>query len=176
MAEKERKEVQEVVVDKAATDRDTKEIIVAKKPTPKWVLWVVLGVVGLYLLLMALGFWVFHAFGNNDTRTLDGPTEGRATEQRMRYTNNRDFTVRESDSDGLTTTTTNTTYTQTEGVITSVSGDTIVVAGGGKTQSIKTNGDTKYDDDTKPAVNDTVVVIGTKEGDTITATQVAVYN
>jgi len=175
MADKEIKEVK--VADKAAVDQETKtkEIVVAKKPTPKWVLWVVVGVVGLYLLLMALGFWVFHAFGNTDTRTYDGPDEGRAT-QRMRYANEREFTVRESDSDGLTTTTTNTTYTQTQGVVTSVSGDTVVVAGGGKTQSIKTNGDTKYTDDTKPGVNDTVVIVGTKDGDTITATQVTVYN
>jgi len=174
MADKEIKEVKDT--DKAAIDQNTKQLVVAKKSTPKWVLWIVLGVVGLYLLMMALGFWVFHAFGNTNTQTIGGPNEGQSSQQRMRFSNERDFTVRESESDGLTTTTTKTTYTQTQGVVSSVNGDTIVVAGGGKTQSIKTNGHTKYTEDVKPAVNDTVVIVGTKDGDTITATQVAVYN
>jgi hypothetical protein len=93
-----------------------------------------------------------------------------------RFGGDSTFSVSQSSSDGLTTTTTNTTYTQTQGVVTQVNSDNIVVAGGGKTQKITTNSSTTYVGDTKPAVNDTVVVVGTKSGDTITATQIEVFN
>ena len=87
------------------------------------------------------------------------------------------FYTQSSDSDGLTTTTTTTKYTYTQGVVTKVNGDSIVVAGGGKTQTIKTNSDTSYVDDTKPAVNDTVVVIGKADNDgAVTATELRVAN
>ena len=149
-----------------------------KKPTPKWVLWVVVGVVALYAVFMLAAFMLIHAFKDVDMSEF-APTDQQTTEwssHRPSFAHERSYTVQNSSSDGLTTTTTNKTYTQTQGVVTAVNGDSIVVAGGGKTQTIKTNDATKYEDDTKPVVNDTVVVVGTKDGDTITATQIAVYN
>ena len=150
-------------------------LVVTKKPASNWVLWVVIGSVLLYLLLMAGAFWAFHKLKD----TAESVQNRNETSQRSGWYGygygDRNYTVRHSESDGLTTTTTAKTYTQTQGVITAVNEDSIVVAGGGKTQTIKTNGDTKYDDEKKPAVNDTVVVTGTKDGDTITATQVVVY-
>ena len=172
MADKEPK------IEKKTLEEKSSALVVAKKPASKWVLWVVIGGVALYILLMAIAFWGFHQLKQNSGFAYDR-TETRQRGDRTGFGFNRaerSFTVQQSESDGLTTTTTNKTYTQTQGVITAVNSDNIVVAGGGKTQTIKTNGDTKYSDDEKPAVNDTVVVTGTKDGDTITATQVVVFN
>ncbi|MDB5160167.1 MAG: hypothetical protein JWO99_430 [Candidatus Saccharibacteria bacterium] len=174
MAEKEQKE--EIVEEKPTSTAVSKGGVVARKSASKWVLWVVIGIVVVYIILMAIGFAVFHAIADrNGNSTING---ARTTQMmnRPRFSNERTYNVQQSSSDGLTTTTTNTTYTQTQGVVTAVNSDNIVVAGGGKTQTIKTSSSTTYAGDTKPAVNDTVVVVGTKDGDTITATQIAVYN
>lgn len=71
---------------------------------------------------------------------------------------------------------TTTVYNYLTGVVTAVNSDNIVIAGNGKTTTIATNSSTTYDNDTKPAVNDTVVVTGTTSGATITATDIAVNN
>jgi len=82
-----------------------------------------------------------------------------------------------SSQDGPTTTTTVTNYTYTSGVVTKVSGDSLTVAGNGKAETIKTNSSTQYIGDTKPAVNDSVTIVGTADSKgTITATQIRVNN
>ncbi len=59
------------------------------------------------------------------------------------------------------------------GVVTAVSGDSITVAGDGTTTKVVVSADTTYTGSTKPAaVNDTIVVTGTKSGDTFTAATV----
>jgi len=149
----------------------------APRHSRKWVLSIVAIVVVVYLILAVGGLWFLHSVADHrDGASSDTRTTMAQHGQRGLGNGERTYTVRQSSSDGLTTTTTNTTYTQTQGVVTAVNGDSIVVAGGGKTQTIKTNSSTTYVDDTKAAVNDTVVVVGTKDGDTITATQIAVYN
>lgn len=140
-------------------------------------IWLIVACVAAYVILMAIVFGIFfhNAFNHLNNQTSRQPF-GNQMYQRGRLSGDRSYNVRQQQSDGLTTTTTTTTYTQTEGVITAVNTDSVVVAGGGKTQTIKTNGSTQYVNNVKPAVNDTVVVTGTKSGDTLTATQVAVYN
>jgi hypothetical protein len=150
--------------------------VVARRHSQKWVIWVVAGVVALYIVIVIIGAVVFHVWANNHQNVGVTGAPGQARQLGRSRGGDRTFTERSSTSDGLTTTTTNTTYTQTQGVVTAVNSDNIVVAGGGKTQTIKTNSSTTYVGDTKPAVNDTVVIVGTKDGDTITATQIAVYN
>lgn len=176
MAEKEQHK-DKVVTEKTAASQDsqaTTETVVPRRHSQRWVIGVVVGVIVLYALLMGCGLWAFYSLSG--LQRTDVPTGMYRSGMHSRFTSDQNYAVRSSDSDGLTTTTTNTTYTQTQGVITAVNNGTIVVAGGGKTQTIKTNSSTTYANDTKPAVNDTVVVTGTKDGDTITATQIAVYN
>lgn len=60
------------------------------------------------------------------------------------------------------------------GVVTAVNGSTITVAGNGTTTEVVVTDDTIYMGDDKPAaVNDTIMAVGTKQGDTFTATRVA---
>src|SRR5665647_623348 len=114
-----------------AEEEEKKELVVAKKPTSKWVLWTVIGIVAVYIILMIIGFAVFHAIGNHNRNAVNGSHMTQMF-SRPRYSNQQSYNVQQSNSDGLTTTTTNTTYTQTQGVITAVNSDNIVVAGGGK--------------------------------------------
>jgi hypothetical protein len=75
-------------------------------------------------------------------------------------------------SDSVTTT----VYNFKRGVVVAVNSDNIVIAGGGKQTTIKTNSSTVYTDGTKPAVNDTVAITGTTTDNTITATEITVQN
>lgn len=145
--------------------------VLDRRHTKKWVIGIVAIVVVIYILAIVIGLAIVRENGTTQRElTRTGTTQEFGG--RPRAAADRNYTVQQSDSDGLTTTTTNTTYTQTQGVVTAVASDSITVAGGGKTQVIKTNSSTTYTDDVKPAVNDTVVVVGTKSGDTITATQI----
>jgi len=172
MAEKDKITDKEVTEEAASTPSTN----ATRRHTQKWVWWVVIIAVVVYLILMVGGLLVFRAIGNHERGMIgNNVTTGQFTRM-PRYSNQQTFNVRSDNSDGLTTTSTNTTYTRTEGVVTAVNSGSIVVAGGGKTQTITTNSSTTYDNGTKPAVNDTVVVIGTQSGSTITATEVAVLN
>ena len=71
---------------------------------------------------------------------------------------------------------TTTVYNYQTGVVTAVNNDSIVIAGNGRQTTIKTNSSTQYVNDKKPAVNDTVSVVGTTTDNTITATQINVIN
>lgn len=64
------------------------------------------------------------------------------------------------------------------GVITAINGDTITVAGGGKQVTVKKTSTTVISgDETAIAVNDTVVVMGTKNSDgSVTATRIMIRN
>jgi hypothetical protein len=150
-----------------------------RRHSRQWVLAIVAIVIVVYLMLVVGGLWIFHAIAERQNGGMNGGGVSTARQTgRPGYFagGNRTYNLRQSSSDGLTTTTTNTTYTETQGVVTAVNSDNIVVAGGGKTQTITTNASTTYANGTKPAVNDTVVIVGTSDGTTITATQIAVYN
>ena len=179
MAEKEHKIVEETVEERPIathTSKVVKDVAVANNRPTQWVLWVVIGIIAVYIILMVIGFGVFHVIANRNASDMMNGAQTTQMMNRPNFTNESSYNVQQSSSDGLTTTTTNTTYTQTQGVVTAVNSNNIVVAGGGRTQTIKTNASTTYASDTKPSVNDTVVVVGTKNGETITATQIAVYN
>jgi hypothetical protein len=179
MAEKEQIH-DEKVTERPASARTVKESPVQEVAAPRhsrsWVVGFVAIVVVVYLMLVVAGLWVVHSFVAEHRNVGNNLNTQQVGRYQLNWRGDRTFNVWQSNSDGLTTTTTNTTYTQTEGVVTAVNGDSITVAGGGKTQTIKTNSSTTYADDVKPVVNDTVVVVGTKDGDTITATQISVYN
>ncbi|HEY8886269.1 MAG TPA: hypothetical protein VIM31_02080 [Candidatus Microsaccharimonas sp.] len=184
MAEKEHtREIRDEVVTEKTTphvDGVPVKTVTRRRHSRQWVIAVVAIAVVVYLMLAVAGLWIFQTVANHRDVGVNGmggmTTARQAGRQGFGMNGDRTYNLRQSSSDGLTTTTTNTTYTQTQGVVTAVTSDSIVVAGGGKTQTIKTNTSTTYVDDTKAAVNDTVVIVGTKDGDTITATQIAVYN
>lgn len=177
MADKERKEEKEILAEQAANVRVAHSTQTGRHPQ-KWVIAVIIVVVLGYLVFVTVGLWAFRMLADHKYATLNGMSGnyGNQMMQARGTVNEATFTMRQTDSDGLTTTTTNTTYTQTRGVVTAVNTDAVTVAGGGKTQTIKTNSSTKYADDMKPKVNDSVVITGTKDGDVLTATQVAVIN
>jgi hypothetical protein len=174
--------------------------VASEKPTPKllkehvavgtvavshqsrrWMIGVVAAVISLFVVIV-IGSIVFNQVLNN--RLVGMGTNGGYGHSAMmhqfgepsRVAGEQTFSQTATTSDGLTSTSTTTTYTQTQGVVTAVSGDSITVAGGGKTLTVKTTSATTYANDSKPVVNDTVVIIGTKDGSTITATQIAVNN
>lgn len=167
------KEVKNESNEPKATAGTPEKTVAAKKRT--FVIALIGGIIVLYIAAIMAGLWIYKHVEDRRARMYGGTSTIRQINGTPRFNGEQTYTVRHSTSDGLTTTTTNETYTQTQGVVTAVNGDSITVAGGGKTQVIKTNGDTTYMDDTKPAVNDTVVIVGTKDGDTITATEIRVY-
>ncbi len=68
---------------------------------------------------------------------------------------------------------TNTNASRVNGVVIAISGSTITVAGNGQTTKVVVNDSTTYMGDDKPAaVNDTIMAVGTKDGDTLIASQV----
>ncbi len=141
-----------------------------------WIIWVVIVGFVVLILLVVAAMVVAHGVRDN----LVGQRQPRyQMTSRGGYGGypNGSFYSQTSNSDGLTTTTTTTRYTYTTGVVTKVNNDSIVVAGNGKAQTIATNSSTTYDNGTKPAVNDTVQVIGTADSSgNITATEVQVLN
>ncbi len=165
----------EIEKNETTTEKVTSNGKSKMKPS-KWVPWVVIGAVVLSALIAVGGLIAVRMLANRVNSAVSNRNGTSLVAPRPRFANERTYNVSQSSSDGLTTTTTNTTYTQTQGVVTQVNSDNIVVAGGGKTQTITTNSSTTYVGDTKPAVNDTVVIVGTKSGDTITATQIEVFN
>lgn len=67
--------------------------------------------------------------------------------------------------------------TRVNGVITSISGDSFVVAGNGKTVNVTKSGSTSVRGTSASiAVNDTVMILGTQDGDSFTATTIIVRN
>ncbi len=60
------------------------------------------------------------------------------------------------------------------GVVTAVNGQSFSLAGGGATATIQTNGSTQYSGGSSVAVNDTVVVTGTNNNGTWSATRVVI--
>jgi uncharacterized protein YdeI (BOF family) len=140
-----------------------------------WVIWTVIaGFVVLILLVMAAIF-VVHRVAERSTTNTNVPQfisrGGFGGYHGVTYYS------QSSSTDGPTTTTTTTKYTVTVGVVTKVNSDSIVVAGNGKTQTIATNSSTTYFNDTKPAVNDTVRIVGTADSNNkVTATEVEVAN
>lgn len=149
--------------------------VVARKKPQTWVMWTVIAGFVLLILLIAAVIYAKHVI--NDRAVLTGRQQTQITTMHggMGYRQST-FYSQSSSTDGPTTTTTTQKYTYTEGVVTQVNSGSIVVAGNGKTQTITTNSSTTYDS-TKPAVNDTVRIVGTADSNNaVTATEVAVAN
>lgn len=64
--------------------------------------------------------------------------------------------------------------TRTDGVVTAVNGDGFAIAGHGATSNITTNSSTQYQNGNTVKVNDSVLVFGTNNSGTITATQIVI--
>jgi len=166
------------MAEKEVLIKEEKPVIVEanKRPQP-WVMWTVIGGFVILILLVIGIIYAKHVL--TDRAALS--TGRQQTQITMRggfgegYRQST-FYSQSSSTDGPTTTTTTQKYTYTEGVVTQVNSGNIVVAGNGKTQTITTNSSTTYDT-TKPAVNDTVRIVGTADSNNaVTATEVAVTN
>lgn len=59
-----------------------------------------------------------------------------------------------------------------QGVVTAVNGSTLTVSGGGATNTVTVSGSTQYTNGTKAAVNDSVVVFGTVNNGSFTASRI----
>lgn len=75
---------------------------------------------------------------------------------------------------GLGGTMTKNGETRTSGVVTTVSGSNFTLAGSGSTTQVSTSSSTQYHGGNSVKQNDSVIVIGTKSGDTLNATNVAI--
>jgi hypothetical protein len=160
--------------------KDAKDAVVVPQRSRVWVFGIVAAVIGLYAVIVIAGLWFMQAVTNRSVGMygINGHTAmmGRGGNGFDQSTGEQTFKQTATTSDGLTSTSTTTTFTKTQGVVTAINPDSIVVAGGGKMQTIKTTSATTYANDTKPVVNDSVVIIGKKDGDTLTATQIYIYN
>jgi hypothetical protein len=65
-----------------------------------------------------------------------------------------------------------TNQSRIQGVVTNVNGSTFTVAGDGTTNIVQTNSSTQYTGGTTVAINDTIVVLGTINNSTFTASNV----
>ena len=145
----------------------------------KWMIWSIVGASGVLLIIVS-GAIVFHnareramedRFDGHDIHIIGGSYGNRGGYQ------SGSFYSQSSETDGPTITTTTVKRTYTQGVVKSVSNGKVVVVGNGQEETIITNDDTTYDDDTKPAVNDTVIIVGTVgDDDRITANRISVAN
>jgi hypothetical protein len=163
-----------------AEKEHSKDAAVVPQRSRIWVFGIVAAVIGLYAVVVIAGLWFMHSLNNRQVGMYgdNGHTAMmyQGTDGFYQSTSDQTFRQTATTSDGLTSTSTTTTYTKTQGVVTAVKADSIVVAGGGKTQTITTTSATTYANDTKPVVNDSVVIVGTKDGDTLTATHIYIYN
>lgn len=74
---------------------------------------------------------------------------------------------------GFGSSTTSSNTFRLSGAVTAVDGSTITVAGNGTITKVIVNDETTFSGDDEPAaVNDTIVVAGTKDGDTFTASRI----
>jgi hypothetical protein len=158
------------------TKRDTKitdEAKVAKKSS--WVVWLVIACVVVALLIAGGAVALIRAVHTNRPNGSYNVTG--TTTLRQRFIPRQQFVYStQTSTSGPTTSTTTTTYTYTQGVVTAVNSGSIMVAGNGKSQTIKTTSTTTYDS-SKPAVNDSVVIVGTSDSSgVITATEINVTN
>lgn len=130
--------------------------------------WAILGGLSLLLLLglLALSALV-HLIRHADDRGLFNGVSGQYSQQMHEgFRGGRDYRQAPlSDS------------TFVHGVVTAVNGDSFTVAGNGTSKVVKTNSSTVYNNSgNKVAVNDTVSVMGTTNGETFTATRVYIRN
>ena len=63
---------------------------------------------------------------------------------------------------------------QLRGVVTAINGSTFTIAGDGATNDVTTNSSTQYQGGSQPKVNDSVLVSGTTNNGTFTATEVVI--
>jgi len=147
----------------------------AKRPEA-WVIWVT--IVGFVVLIALVVAAIIVAHIVNDNRTLSDQNRTTMTAHgRFGRDPWSSYYEQTTSTNGPTTTTTTTRYTVTQGVVSKVNSNSIVVVGNGQSQTITTNSSTTYTNGTKPAVNDTVQIIGTADSsDNVTANTVTVEN
>lgn len=178
MADADKKTADDQVVDKAAHKNKAENAGATPNPTipkmgaGKWALVAVVAffaVLGLCASTMAAVRLATHELDR------DGLTVTRFSTSGPRLSGDQDFEaggmmggrMRSFDSNYANST------SRVTGVVTAVSGDSITVAGEGTTTKVVVSSDTTYVGSSQPAaVNDTIVVTGTKSGDTFTAATV----
>ena len=158
--------------DTDATPTDTEpargEVAVVKKRTP-WPL-ITVGIFGTVLLLAAIAMAWLQFVGMHRTASHMGLDQGYS--QRSQHFGYGDRDYSRGGQRGMVA------RPAATGVVTAVNGDTVTVSGGGKQVTVKTSSMTRITgDETDIAVNDTVVVYGTKNDDgSIAATRIMVRN
>ena len=135
--------------------------------------WVLIALFGFFALLglFAIGSAAMHLASDRSTRTITSyGTRGMMVQSDGASLRGGGMM---GGRGGFDDSNTDTSTTRVSGVVTSVDGTTITVAGNGTTTKVVVNDSTTYIGDDKPAaVNDTIMVVGTKSGDTFTATRV----
>ncbi len=146
------------------TEAETKVVtqpapaVVTKPVSPLW--WVLGTLVGVVLLIFTVG--AIKLASDRDDNTRFGMPGGMM--ERSFERGGMRGGMRDSNSD-----------TSAHGVVTSISGDTISIAGNGSTKEIKTTDKTEYFGAAQPVkVNDSVRIQGTTTDNTFTATQVMI--
>jgi hypothetical protein len=130
----------------------------------------VCGAALLVLLGLGVGLWLRH--DRLDDRRLSevklGMVEERGFARGPHMGMGRDEVINPTDGS---------TVTRLTGVVTQVGSDSFTIAGNGTTKTIKTTSNTDYNtSDKKVSVNDSVLVSGTDNSGTFTATSVRVIN
>jgi len=145
---------------------------------PAWS-WVIIVVFGFFAIFgcVAAGYAAVHAF-KDDTNSYGTRTRGNYSLRDDQAGNsNSDFRggmQRGSGGYGMMgDSNTESSSTRVSGVVTAVDGNTITVAGNGRTTSVKVTDSTTYNGSSKPAaVNDSIVAFGSTSDGVFTATSI----
>jgi hypothetical protein len=133
----------------------------------------VLGLIAIGLVVAAIGV-VMH--NNNASRYRDGNFGMMGNSLRFESRGSNMGYGRYVQTNVSNDSVTTTVYNYQTGVVTAVNSDNIVIAGNGKSTTIKTNSSTQYPNSVKPSVNDTVTITGTTTDNAVTATEINVVN
>jgi hypothetical protein len=157
---------QEVKTEKSAVKANAKVVNIPEQHKP-WLY--ATGAVLIVLIVFALGMSVANSHEKSAmTFSTRGPIGAGSAEIGGRMGGERHFAFNGGDS-------TNTSgQTRLIGVVTAVNGDKLTVAGGGTTTQGTTNSSTDYVNGSAVKANDSVIIMGTKSGDTVTATRIVI--
>ncbi len=142
----------------------------ASAPKLAGIWWLVFAVLVFFAILgiIATGLAMQRTFSNHDDSFMGRGMMRQDFDSGVRFGRVGGGMMGRGDFDDLSSDT-----VRVKGVVTAVDDTTITVAGNGTTTKIIINDNTTFSGDDKPAViNDSILAVGTKDGDTFTATRV----
>jgi len=156
--DEENKPIQKNNAPKKEQPKDDKD----KSKYPSWGVGMAIAIIAIIVVALAGGALIDHAMNQNRFQ--------------IRTVGNGGFITRTNFSTGFASSgyVSSSNSANISGVVTAVNGTSFTVAGNGATNTVQTNSNTQYVNASKVAVNDSVVISGSINNGTFTASQVVV--